>query len=392
MTDPFMPLLRIGLDPAPELGQWRTEKAVSKLEFPFGISAWLITGEDLVRTVLADSGSYSNDFARLTGAADGLTAPTPDPGGLGFADPPDHTRLRKLLTPAFTRHRLQALRPRIQQIVDGQLDLMEEAGGPLDLVQAFAMPIPSLVICELLGVPYEDREDFQRLSESRFDLFANLGDPMGAITESLQYLTELVQRQRVHPGDGMIGLLIRDHGETLSDQELAGLADGLLTGGHETTASMLALGTIALLQQPALAEMLRSGDDRTDAVVDELLRYLTVVQVAFPRFARQDLVLGGQRIAAGEMLLLSLSGADRDPALVPRPDTLDPAQATTAHLAFGYGIHRCVGAELAKLELRAAFPALLRRFPALELVDPVEDIEFRQYSLVHGVDTLTVRW
>lgn len=393
MTDAFMPLLREGLDPVPELALRRANAPVSKLEFPFGISAWLITGYDDVKSVLgAAPDKYSNDFSRLAAVAGEQTATAPDPGGLGFADPPHHTRLRKLLTPEFTMRRLARLKPLIADIVEQRLDAMEQAGPTVDLVELFAMPIPSLVICELLGVPYEDRDDFQRLSESRFDLFGNLGDPMGAITESLKYLTGLVEKERVNPGEGMLGMLVRDHGDDITDAELAGLADGLLTGGHETTASMLALGTIVLLQRPDLADRLREGDEDTDAIVEELLRYLTVVQVAFPRFAREDIVIGGQQIAAGDMVLCSLSSADRDDRLVPTPDTVDPANASTAHLAFGFGFHRCVGAELAKMELRAAFPALVRRFPDLRVAVDWTEVTFREYSIVHGVDTLPVTW
>ena len=391
MTEAFMPLLRHGFDPVPELGQRRADAPVTKLEFPFGISAWLITRFADVKQVLGDQSSYSNDFHRLAQAAVGQAPPAVDPGGLGFADPPDHTRLRKLLTPEFTVRRLSRLIPRMEAIVDGQLDAIEAAGQPADLQELFATPIPSLVISELLGVPENERAEFGALSESRFDIFANLGDPMGAITASLQYLQTLVARERAHPGDGLIGAIVRDHGEDITDLELAGLADGLLTGGHETTASMIALGTLVLLQRPDLADALRSSAD-PGPIVEELLRYLTVVQVAFPRFALEDLTVGDVHIAKGEMILCSLSSADRDSASWPRPDVVDPAQANRSHLAFGYGIHRCVGAELARIELAIAFPALLRRFPNLALAVGFEDIAFRQYSIVHGVEALPVTW
>jgi cytochrome P450 len=356
MTDPFMPLLRDQFDPVPQLGHARSEEPIKRLEFPFGLSAWLITRYHDVKQVLTESGKYSNDFAHLAAATAGQTPPSPHPGGLGFADPPDHTRLRRLLTPAFTMRRLARLQPRIDQIVTQQLDRIADAGRPADLVPAFAVPIPSLVISELLGVPYEEREEFQKLSESRFDIFANLTDPMGSITKSLAYLRSLVVRERAHPGEGLIGMLVRKHGDTISDDELAGLADGLLTGGHETTASMLALGTLVLLQRPDLAAALRAGDSHTDAIVEELLRYLTVVQVAFPRFALHDMGIAGHQIAKGDMILCSLTSADRDHTLVEEPDIVDPRQAGTAHLAFGYGIHRCVGAELAKWNCEPPIP------------------------------------
>ena len=391
--DPFVPLRRTGLDPLPDLAALRAETPVRKLEFPFGISAWLVSGYDEAKSVLGAHTEFSNDFANVTTLTGGMASAEQNPGGLGMADPPVHTRLRKMLTPEFTMRRLQRLTPRIAQIVEELLDGMESAGSPVDFVQAFAMPLPSLVICELLDVPYPDREAFGKLSGARFDIFGGAGTGLEAISESLQYMGELVKMQRAKPGDGLLGMLIRTYGDQIDDTELAGLADGVLIGGHETTASMLALGAIALLSSPDRAETVRGGDD--DAVhraVEELLRYLTVVQVAFPRFAREDVEVAGQQIKAGEMVLVSLSGANRDPVLGDNLDTLDLARVPTSHYAFGYGIHRCVGSELARMELRIAYPALLQRFPTLRLDRPLSEIAFREYSVVFGVEDLPVAW
>ncbi len=389
MTEAFMPLMRNGLDPVPGLAERQQDEPVSKLEFPFGITAWLVTGYEDVKAVIGDTKTYSNDFSNVVATAGGQATAAQDPGGLGFSDPPNHTRLRKALTPEFTVRRLSRLIPRIEQIVEQQLDVMQSSGSPVDLVETFAMPIPSLVICELLDVPYPDRADFQRLSGSRFDIFGGAGTGLDAISESLEYMAELVARQRKEPGDGLLGMLIREHGNSIDDRELAGLADGLLIGGHETTASMLALGAVLLLEHPDVAERLRTDDAATGPTVEEMLRYLTVVQVAFPRFARHDLELGGKQIKTGEMVLCSLSGANRDPELGPHMQDFDPNRIAP-HLAFGYGAHRCVGAELAKMELRIAYPALLRRFPELRLDVPASAVPFHEYSVVHGVSTLPV--
>ena len=398
MTDALhFPLMfsRNGLDPIAELGERRATEPVSKLELPFGITAWLVTGYDAAKEVLGDPASFSNAFGNLTTSG---TDDEQDPGGLGMTDPPYHTRLRKMLTPEFTMRRLNRLKPRIVEIVDQQLDAIEDAGQPADLVETFAMPIPSLVICELLGVPYADREGFQALSTARFDL----GDdsPLDVIGTSLDYLQGLVVAERAKPGEGLLGMLIREHGDDIDDRELAGLADGLLTGGHETTASSLSLGALALMQSPEYFARLGAADDATvHLAVEELLRYLTVVQVAFPRFSKTEVVIGGQQIPAGALVLVSLSAADRDAVLGSRagethPDleTFDPTRPATSHLAFGYGIHRCVGAELARVELRIAFPALARRFPTMRPAMPMADLSFRDSSIVYSAETMPVVW
>ena len=383
----LVPLQRDGLDPVPELGRLRAEEPVSRLKLPFGLRAWIVTGYEESKAVLGASAAFSNDFTNLVGTV-GITADQ-NPGGLGFTDPPDHTRLRKLLTPEFTGHRLRRLGPRIDAIVAGQLDEMEttaRAGAQVDLVQQFALPIPSLTICELLGVPYADRADFQRLSTTRFDLLGGVTGSLGAISQSMEYLLDIVKKQRAEPGEGLLGQLVRNHGDALSDHELAGLADGLLTGGLETTASMLALGTIVLLGHPETRAAVRDDPAAVDPFVDELLRYLTVVQVAFPRFARERVTIGGQVIEQGDIVLCSLSGANRDGG----QETFDPARAARPHLAFGFGLHRCIGAELARMELRTAYPALLRRFPDISLATGPGELPYRKLSFVFGVDALPV--
>ncbi|MFC5289655.1 cytochrome P450 [Actinokineospora guangxiensis] len=383
----MVPLARDGLEPVAAAEEMRATAPVTQIQVPFGVKLWVVTEYEAAKHVLADTRAFSNDFKHLAGALDALD--TTNPGGLGFSDPPVHTRLRKLLTPEFTMRRLARLTPRIDEIVTECLDNMARVDGPVDLVSEFALPIPSLTICELLGVPYSERGDFQRLSVARFDLFSGATASLGAISESLEYLTEVVRRQRVDPGDGLLGALIREHGDDVSDDELAGLADGVLTGGFETTASMLALGAIVLLRDPETFAMVRDDDAAVSPFVDELLRYLTVVQVAFPRFAREDVEIAGTHIGKGDVVVVSLNSADRDPALVADPG-FDRTRKPTSHLAFGHGAHRCIGAELARMELRAAYPALVRRFPELKLAADYETLPFRQKSIVYGVDALPV--
>ncbi|HEX4250353.1 MAG TPA: cytochrome P450 [Pseudonocardia sp.] len=388
--------LRDGLDPVPELARLRAEQPVSPLIIPNGPTAWLVTSFRDVRAVLGDTDTFSNDLANLF-AGDG-SAEDRDPGGLGMADPPKHTRLRKMLIGEFTAKRLRELEPRITAVVDECLDETEAARAgadpddPVDLVRTFAHPIPSLVICELLGVPADERGDFQRISNNRFDVLS--GAPAGgldAMREAVEFLGGLVSRQRAEPGDGLLGRLIREHGDDLTDRELAGLADGLLTGGHDTTASMLALGTVHILGNPD-HRAAALDPDRIGGLVDELLRYISVVQVAFPRWARRDTEIGGQRVGTGDMVICSLSGANRDAELGADIEQVDPDRDTKPHLAFGYGIHHCVGAQLARREMAIAYPALLRRFPTLRLATPPDELAYRPFSIVYGVGALPVTW
>jgi cytochrome P450 len=320
-------------------------------------------------------------------------ATSDDIGGLGFTDPPLHTRLRKIVTPEFTMRRLARLEPMIVDIVDRQLDQLEAAGPGSDLAKHLAFPVPFQTICALLGLDYEDRDAFEKLGSARFDATNGGAAAFGAVSEQREFLFEAVAKQRKEPGPGLIGQILRDEGDMISDVDLAGLADGVFTGGYETTAGMIALGTIVLLRDPDYARLVREGERvDIDRVVEELLRYLSVVQVAFPRFAKEDMVLFGQPIKAGDVVLGSLSAANRDPRSAgERPEEFDPYRVpTSGHLAFGHGIHRCIGAELARMELRIALPKLFQRFPDLALAKPQEELTFRQLSFVYGVDELPV--
>jgi cytochrome P450 len=380
------PLHREGTDPVARLGELREQAAVAKLTSFLGMNVWLVTGEAEARQVLADTTSYSTDIRPFMGKRGSTT--DGDIGGLGFTDPPEHTRLRKLLTPEFTMRRLERLRPRIAAIVESQLDrVAEEAAagdGVVDLVPTFAFPIPFLVICELLGLPDEDRETFRQLGSARFDVSYGGQGVFGAVSDSRRFLMEATAKQRRDPGEGLIGQIIREHGEEISDFDLGGLADGVFTGGLETSASMLALGTAVLLDHPE--DYRRVGSDPTvvDRAVEELLRYLTVVQIAFPRFPKTEVEVGGQRILPGDVVICQLAGANRDPRLGAKMDAFDLSRPVSTHLAFGHGFHRCVGAELA-----TAFPALARRFPDLSLA--TDRVAYRQLSIVYGVDALPVR-
>jgi cytochrome P450 len=386
------PLDRVVADPVVRVGEMREKDPVAKLITFLGMDIWLVTGDAEARTVLGDLTSYSTDirpYYGKSGAAGG------DIGGLGFTDPPEHTRLRKLLTPEFTMRRLARLKPEIERIIEQQLDETEHAAaandGVADLAQTFAFPVPFLVICELLGLRPEDREIFRGQATARFDVTTGGGAIMGAVGASREFLFAECARQRSEPGPGLIGQIIREHGDEVDDFELGGLADGAFTGGLETSASMLALGTVVLLNNPELYAGLVSDPVSVTPVVEDLLRYLSVVQVAFPRFAKTDVTVAGHRIKKGSCVLVHIPATDRDRRTYPAGDALDPSRATASHLAFGYGFHRCVGAELARMELKAAYPALARRFPDLSLAVPADELPYHAKSIVYGVESVPVR-
>jgi len=384
------PLLRDGLAPTERLEQTREADPVQKLTSLMGLEVWLITGYDEAREVLGNP-RHSTDIRPFMGKSGDVNKG--DIGGLGFTDPPEHTRQRKLLQGEFTVRRLQRLKPMIDDIIEAQLDETEKSAvdGVVDLAQTYAFPVPFRVICDLLGLRDEDREHFRKLATARFDLSAGGAGAVGAIGGSREFLLAETARQRNDPGPGLIGQIVREHGDEINDFDLGGLADGAFTGGLETSASMLALGTIMLLQDRELwAEL--GGDpseERVNFIVDELLRHLAVVQVAFPRFAKEDVTVGGHLIKKGAVMLVHLPGASRDPRSTAGNDWC-PAAESSNHVAFGHGLHRCVGSELARMELRAAYPALARRFPNMKLAADPAEFEYHAKSIVFGLESLPV--
>lgn len=384
------PLLRDGTAPNPRLREARQQDPVQKLTSLLGLEVWLITGHAEAREVLGNV-HHSTDIRPYMGQSGDVEKG--DIGGLGFTDPPEHTRQRKLLQGEFTMRRLSRLTPLIEDIVEAQLKETEAAAdddGMVDLVKTFAFPVPFRMICDLLGLPDDQRETFRRLGNARFDVSNGGVGSIGAISGSRTFLLAETARQRNDPGPGLIGQIIREHGDEINDFDLGGLADGAFNGGMETSASMLALGTLEILQRPGLWQQLARGEVNVDHLVEELLRHLAVVQVAFPRFAKADVEVGGHLIRKGAVMLVHLPAASRDPQATPGEEFC-PVSASSQHLAFGHGLHRCVGAELARMELRAAFPALAQRFPDMRLaVDPSE-LEFHAKSIVFGLESLPVK-
>jgi cytochrome P450 len=348
--------------------------------------------------VLSDATSFTNSneavrthVAAVVGEEVAARLPLGGPS-LISSDPPDHTWLRRLVAPRFTVKRLLTLRPRIEAIVAEHLDAMAAKGGPIDLVQAFALPVPSLVICELLGVPYDDRVEFQRRSRAMVKVDLDLNERRTVFDECNAYMAELVRRHRAQPGDSLLGTLVREHGDELPEEELVSLGNLLLVAGHETTANMLGLGTLLLLRHPDQLTLLRDDPGIVESAVEELMRYLSIVHTGITRTALMDVTIGGKAIKAGDAVVCSLPSANRDEAVTDDPDVLDLTRKPAPHVAFGHGVHHCLGAPLARLEMRVAFPALLRRFPALRLAVPFEEIQFRSLTVIYGLQSLPVTW
>ena len=396
---PEMPLhmRREGFDPVREMAALRDDEGVRQVETAFGMPAFLVARHADVKAILADSARFSNDSRRAFDApgAPKLTDEERDrmrAGNLLGVDPPEHTRLRRMLTPEFTVRRMRRLEPRIVEIVDDHLDAMEKAGPPPDLVADFALPIPSLVICELLGVPYADRESFQQRTSKLLDISLPMDERLELGRESREYMADLVAGAQAAPGEDMLGMLVRDHGDDLSTDELIGIAGLLLIAGHETTSNMLGLGTLALLRHPDQLALVRDDPAAVAPAVEELLRFLGIVHSGIPRTTTQDVEVGGVAIPADSLVILALATANRDPRFLADGDRLDVTRDAAGHVAFGHGVHHCLGAPLARMEMRIAFPALLRRFPGLALAVPFDDVGFRAFHFIYGLRSLPVTW
>ncbi|TXS39075.1 cytochrome P450 family protein [Streptomyces sp. OR43] len=350
---------------------------------------WLVVGYDAGRAVLADP-RFGKDWRELPGQSGGGD---PINANMLEMDAPDHTRLRKLVAREFTPRRIEALRPRVQQITDGLLDTMLPAGRA-DLLDALAFPLPLTVICELIGVPDMDRAAFRVMSNAVVSP-AGAREEGDAVRAMGTYLTELIEDKRCSPGDDLLSALIAaryEDADTLSRDELVGMAFLLLVAGHETTVNLISNGVRALLAHPGQLADLRADFGLLDGAVEEMLRYEGPVENATFRFARESVRIGSRTIAAGDPVLVCLAGADRDPARYPGPDRFDIRREAQGHLAFGHGIHFCLGAPLARMEGRIAIRTLLERCPGLVSDPDAGAPDWLPGMLIRGVRSLPVRW
>jgi cytochrome P450 len=388
-------------DPAPAMRARQEEGPLTRVRLWDGSTPWLVTGHAEHRALMADprvSIEPRNGIPRLSPGeaamlddnAERQVAPS-----FIMMDDPEHARLRRMVTGAFAIRRVEAMRVATQRIVDERIDAMLAGPKPADLVEAFSLPVPSLVISELLGVPYDDHEFFQansRVMINRNSTAAQRGEAMRNLGA---YLDGLVGEKIANPAEDLLsGLVERIGAGELSRQEAVSMGVLMLFAGHETTANMIALGTLALLEHPDQLALLRDTDDQKviASAVDELLRYLTITHGGLRRVAMADIEIAGRTIRAGEGIVVVNETANRDPSVFDDPDQLDLTRNARQHVTFGYGIHQCLGQPLARMELQVAYPTLLRRIPTLRLAADMTEIPFKHDGFIFGVYELPVTW
>ncbi|MEW2167765.1 cytochrome P450 [Streptomyces sp. NPDC007084] len=371
----------------------REDRPLSRISLFDGRGVWVVTGHATARELLTDQRLSSDrtlpafpaTTERLAGSRDRRVAL------LGVDDPEHHVQ-RRMLVPSFTLRRTAALRPRIQETVDRLLDRMAEQGPPAELVNDFALPVPSTVICALLGVPYADHDFFE--AQSRKLLRGPAGADVDEARSQLDdYFGSLIDRKQAEPGDGLLDELIHDQLREgrIDRRELIRLATILLVAGHETTANMISLGTFTLLRHPEQLGELRADPGLMPAAVEELLRFLSIAD-GLLRVATEDIEVAGKTIHAGDGVVFSTSVINRDTQTFPDPDDLDWHRPARHHVAFGFGIHQCLGQNLARAEMEIALLSLFDRFPGLRLATPADAVPFKPGDTIQGMLELPVTW
>jgi cytochrome P450 len=382
-------------DPPEEYARMRETEPVARVQLFDGAPCWLVTRYDDVRAVAGDvrfsSQTTNPGFPEVF---EGRRAVGQQEQTFIAMDPPDHDRQRLMLTSTFMVKKAEAMRPPIQANVDRLIDDLLATGPPADLVTGFALPIPTAVICDLLGVPVEDHAFFQDRASARLTIGLAPEAVAKATGELMAYLGELVDRKETEPGDDIISRLLAQQVEPghLTKAQLTEMARLLLIAGHDSTAQMISLSVVLLLQHPDQLEVFRRDPAVVPGAVEELLRYLTAAQLLVGRVATSDLEVGGTLIRAGEGVRAMLAAANRDPRAFPDPDRLDVRRDARHHIAFGYGIHQCLGQPYARVEMQVALETLFRRIPGLRLAVPLDALPFKYESAIHGLHRLPVEW
>jgi cytochrome P450 len=402
MTDtiPDYPMARAArcpLAPAPIALELNAAKQLSRVRIWDGSTPWLITGYDAIRSLFTDARASVDD--RKPGYPhwnEGMQATVDKrPRSVFTSDAEEHTRFRRMLSKPFTFKRVEGLRPAVQKITDDHIDAILVGPQPAELVETLALPVPSLVISQLLGVPYSDAEFFQEQAGRGMGRYASAEESAQGATELARYIAKLVRTRMDSPTEDLVGdLAERVNAEELSVREAAQLATGVLIAGHETTANMISLAIVALLEHPEQLKLLRDTDDPKviATAVEELMRYLSIIQTGQRRIATEDIELGGELIRAGEGIILDVPPANWDERRYPNPDQLDLQREDNAHVGFGYGRHQCVGQQLARMELQIVLHTLFSRIPTLKLAAPIEELPFKHDALAYGIYELPVTW
>jgi cytochrome P450 len=379
-------------DPAPEVFAQLRSCPVAQGELPDGSTAWLVGGYEQVRQVLTDQ-HFSRALAVAPGRSlQGIELSAAD--SIIAMDPPEHTRLRKLVASAFTVRRIEALRPRVAAIVGELIGAFTAQPQPTDLMTSFSLPLPVRVICELLGVPADDMEKFRGWSAILVtDWKQDSDEILIALTGLYEYFAELIRARRTQPRDDLLSALIaaRDLGDRLSEEELTNLACTILVAGYETTAHSISLSLLALLDHPAEMAKLRAHPELIPGAVEELVRYVRIGVLPLARVTTKEVELGGVTIPAGDVVLPIIQAANRDASVFSEPETFDVTRAPVSHLGFGSGAHHCLGAQLARVELQEAMRGLVR-LPGLALAVPAADLRFEPGMAIHNLRALPVTW
>jgi cytochrome P450 len=379
------------LHPPAEFVDWRAEPGLQRAMY-HGQPAWVVSRYQDIRAALLDPRLSADTLpASLKPASPDSTTPVM----FARVDDPEHNRLRRMMTRDFTFRRCEAMRPQIQELVDHHIDQMIATGSPADLVDDFALPVPSLVIALLLGVPREDLPLFQHNSTVGLQIGTTDEQRAQAFAEMYVYIQELVNRREHDAGDDLISRLVTDYVMTGQLTRETAAMDGvvMMLAGHETSANMISLGTVALLEYPEIFRRLGETDDQAVIanIVEELMRYLSIVHSQVDRVAIEDFELGGQPIRAGDMVLMNIPAGNWDPEFVEKPETLDADRNTHGHLGFGYGVHQCIGQNLARVEMQVAFATLARRLPGLKLAVSPDELKFKEAD-IYGMKELPVSW
>lgn len=378
-------------DPPPEVFTLLSSCPVAQAELPDGSTAWLVGGYEQVRQVYTDQ-RFSRALVTASGRAlQGFELAAAE-SMLGM-DPPEHTRLRKLVASAFTVRRVEALRPRVAAIVNELIGAITAGPRPIDLMTSFSLPLPVLVICELLGVPATDMDKFRAWSSTMVaDWEQESGEIFTALAELYQYFVELIAVRRAQPRDDLLSALIaaRDSGDRLSEEELTNLACTILVAGYETTSHQISLSLLTLLDHPAEMARLRADPGLIPGAVEELLRYVSIGVLPLSRVTTEDVELGDVTIPRGDVVLPMNMVAGRDPSVFSEPDRFDLSRAPASHLAFGSGYHHCLGAQLARVELQEAVRGVVTRLPGLALAVPAADLRFKHGMAIHNLRELPV--